>query len=204
MNYLKYLVEEIHTVIMATVDRDNHPVCCAIDLMDYDENGLYFLTAKGKKFYERLTQNNYISLTEIKGDHTLSSISISICGKVKEVGNQQLKKLFEKNSYMNEIYPTEKSQHALTVFQIYEGNGEWFDLSAKPIKRDTFTFGNAEKKPFRYTTTSNCQGCKLCSAVCPQNCIDYSSHVATIIQKNCLHCGNCLTICPHNAIIKGD
>lgn len=30
---------------------------------------------------------------------------------------------------MNEIYPTVESMSALTVFQLYEGSGEWFDLS---------------------------------------------------------------------------
>lgn len=48
MNYLKYLVEEIHTTVMATVDNKGLPVTCAIDIMDYDDTGLYFLTAKGK------------------------------------------------------------------------------------------------------------------------------------------------------------
>ena len=46
---------------------------------------------------------------------------------------------------MNEIYPTEKSRHALTVFQLYEGNGEWFDLSKKPIERISFTIGDRKK-----------------------------------------------------------
>lgn len=52
--YLKYIVEQIHTTIVATVDTNNHPVTCAIDMMDQDEYGLYFLTAKGKNFYQRL------------------------------------------------------------------------------------------------------------------------------------------------------
>ena len=30
---------------------------------------------------------------------------------------------------MYEIYPTEESRRALTVFKICEGRGEWFDLS---------------------------------------------------------------------------
>ena len=54
MNYLHYLEKEIHSVIMATVDDSGLPVTCAIDIMDSDENGLYFLTAKGKGFYDRL------------------------------------------------------------------------------------------------------------------------------------------------------
>ena len=47
---LKFLEQEIHSVIMATVDENGLPVTCAIDIMDSDENGLYFLTAKGKGF----------------------------------------------------------------------------------------------------------------------------------------------------------
>ena len=33
---------------------NGEPVTCAIDIMDYDTDGLYFLTAKGKNFYNRL------------------------------------------------------------------------------------------------------------------------------------------------------
>ena len=55
MNYLKYLTEEIHSTVMATVDENGLPVTCAIDIMDCDENGLYFLTARSKNFYARLS-----------------------------------------------------------------------------------------------------------------------------------------------------
>lgn len=54
MNYLKYLVEEIHTTVVATVDDAGLPGTAAIDMMDWDVGGLYFLTAKGKGFYDRL------------------------------------------------------------------------------------------------------------------------------------------------------
>lgn len=52
--YLKYIVEQIHSTVVATVDENGLPVTCVIDMMDYDEDGLYFLTAKGKRFYDRL------------------------------------------------------------------------------------------------------------------------------------------------------
>ena len=39
---------------------------------------------------------------------------------------------------MNELYPSVESMSALTVFQLYEGSGEWFDLSKKPIERAGF------------------------------------------------------------------
>ncbi|MBR7006189.1 MAG: hypothetical protein IKH98_04705, partial [Candidatus Methanomethylophilaceae archaeon] len=40
--------ETAHSTVVATVDSDGLPVTCVIDMMYADENGLYFLTAKGK------------------------------------------------------------------------------------------------------------------------------------------------------------
>lgn len=202
MHYLKYLVEEIHTTIMATTDQNGLPVTCAIDMMDWDEGGLYFLTAKGKSLYERLKQTGYVALTGMKGRDTLSCIALSIQGKVREIGDAPLSRLLQKNPYMNEIYPTEESRKALTVFYIYEGNGEWIDLSKKPIERASFSFGNAQRTEQGYEITVNCVGCRACEKVCPQGCIDFSAVPAVIRQKNCLHCGNCMAVCPHHAVIR--
>ena len=200
--YFRYLVEEIHTTIVATVDDEGFPVTAAIDMMDCDENGLYFLTAKGKSFYDRLVKRGFLALTAIKGEDTMSSVAVSVRGKVREIGYDRIPELFEKNPYMNEIYPTDESMQALTVFQIYEGTGEWFDLSKKPIERDSFTFGNAQKKEDGYFITDACIGCGSCAAVCPQQCID-TSRVPNVIRKeNCLHCGNCMTACPVGAVEK--
>ena len=202
MNYLKYLTEEIHSTVMATVDENGLPVTCAIDIMDCDENGLYFLTARGKNFYARLKRGKYVSLTGMKGTDTLSCVAISVRGKVEEVGSDYLNKLFEKNSYMSEIYPTKESRKALTVFRIYDGCGEWFDLSKKPIERASFSFGNGIKTVDGYYITDKCIGCKKCIEVCPQGCIDFTNGCARIIQSNCLHCGNCFNICPVKAVEK--
>lgn len=202
MDYLKYLVEEIHSTVMATVDKSGLPVTCAIDMMDYDENGLYFLTAKGKNLYERLKQKGYVALTGMKGNDTLSCVAVSVSGKAQEIGNEPLDILFEKNTYMKEIYPTKETRKALTVFRIYEGNAEWFDLSKKPIERGSFTFGDGQEINEGYEIGDNCVGCKACETVCPQNCIDFGTVPAKIIQNNCLHCGNCMTVCSNNAIIK--
>lgn len=47
---LTYLQKDIHSTVFATVDEKGLPQTCVIDLMLLDENGLYFLTAKGKRF----------------------------------------------------------------------------------------------------------------------------------------------------------
>lgn len=145
-DYFKYIVQEIHSTVFATVDSDGRPVTCAIDIMDYDESGLYFLTAKGKSFYCRLKANDNVAFTAVKGEDTLSCVAISVQGKAKEIGSEKLDDLFSKNPYMNKIYPDAKSRSALTVFQIYEGTGEWFDLSKMPIERKNFSFGGSKKK----------------------------------------------------------
>ena len=201
-NWLEYLVKEIHTCVVATVDDDGLPVTAAIDMMDCDENSLYFLTAKGKGFYDRLKKQGYIALTGIKGESTMTSVAVSVRGKVREIGYDLIPKLFDKNLYMKEIYPTEESRKALTAFQIYEGGGEWFDLSKKPIERASFTFGEVERKEEGYFITDACIGCETCSTVCPQSCIDFSDTPAVIAQDHCLRCGNCAEVCPVGAVEK--
>lgn len=145
-DYLDYLVRVIHTAIVATVDEEGLPVTAAIDMMDTDGDSLYFMTAKGKSLYDRLKKRPFLALTGLWGDNTMTRKALSIRGKVRELGEEKRSDLFRKNRYMWEIYPTEISQKALSVFQIYEGRGEWFDLSKKPVERDSFTFGGGKRR----------------------------------------------------------
>lgn len=158
------------------------------------------MTAKGKGFYDRLIKRQFMAFTAMKGEDTMSSVAVSVRGKVRELGYDKIPELFDKNPYMHEIYPTEEAMKALTVFQIYEGSGEWFDLSKKPIERDSFTFGGAEKMQEGYFITDACIGCGSCASVCPQNCILTDGIPYVIEQEHCLHCGNCLTACPVSAV----
>lgn len=201
-DYLRFIAREIHTTVVATVDEQGLPVTCAIDIMDSDESSLYFLTAQGKSFYKRLKKQGYIALTGIKGENTMTSAAVSLRGKVRELDTQYTKALFDKNPYMYEIYPTEESRSAIRVFQLYEGTGEWFDLSKKPVERAKFSFGGAEEIQEGYFVTDKCIGCKLCYSKCPQKCIDISVKPVVINQNHCLHCGNCFEICPMRAIVK--
>lgn len=199
-DYLKYIVDEIHTVIVATVDNSGLPVTAAIDMMDSDDSSLYFLTAKVKNFYNRLKEKEFLAFTAMKGESTLSSIAVSVRGKVREVGREKISALFAKNQYMYHIYPTEESRQVLTVFQIYDGSGEYFDLSCQPIIRESFCFGEEKQEPSGYLITELCTGCNKCLKVCPQKCIADDSNPYKIQQNHCLHCGNCLAVCPAGAV----
>ena len=201
-DFLSFLTDEIHTVIAASTDDDGLPVTCAIDIMDSDENSLYFLTAKGKGFYRRLIKHPFISLTGVWGKDTMSSTAVSVRGYVEETGDTVLARLLEKNPYMLEIYPTEESRKALSAFRLYEGSGEFFDLSSKPIVRKKFSFDSTQSVREEFFITDRCTGCGKCLASCSQQCIDSSALPFCIHNENCLMCGMCSEVCTGKAVIR--
>lgn len=195
MDYLKYLVEEIHSTTVATIGADGHPQTRVIDMMYYDEEGVYFLTANGKAFYDQLIEQRYIALSATK-DKT----AISLRGNVKNIGKKNLEIMFERNPYMKEIYPGD-TRLALEVFCIYEARGEYFDISnPSKIIREEIVIGEIAGMQSGYCIGDECDGCGACLAVCPQRCIETNSVPAKIIQKHCLHCGNCFNVCPVKAV----
>ncbi len=196
MEYLRILVEEIHSTAIATIDQNGRPITRIIDMMLYDENGLYFLTAKGKEFYWQLMEQKYISLSSVKDKR-----SISLRGSIRNIGSEKLDEIFEKNTYMQKIYP-EDTREALEVFQIYEAAGEFFDISDPGhVTRGAISIGEPMTETGGYfISKEKCTGCGACSTVCPQKCIDCSSVPAVIDQNRCLHCGRCAEICPVQAV----
>ena len=91
-DYLELLVENIHSTTVATIGADGHPQTRVIDMMLSDEQGVYFLTAKGKAFYAQLMEQGYIALSATK-----NKISISLRGKIKNISSEKLDEIFEKN-----------------------------------------------------------------------------------------------------------
>lgn len=196
-DYLRLLVEQIHSAVIATIGADGHPQTRVIDMMLWDDRGVYFLTAKGKAFYEQLMRQNYISLSATKDKY-----SVSLRGEITNIGSEKLDEIFEKNPYMQQIYPAD-TRSALEVFAIYEAEGEFFDISdPSHVARDSFVIGNIQKQQGGYFVGEGCIGCKLCYSVCPQKCIDISKKPVVIDQNHCLHCGRCAEICPKQVIEK--
>lgn len=194
-DYLRVLVEEIHSTVVATTAADGHPVTRCIDMMLYDENGVYFLTAKGKEFYGQLMNQQYISLSVVKDKKC-----ISLAGRTENIGKEKLDEIFIANPYMQKIYP-DNTRSALEVFRIYEENGSFFDISdPSHVKRGTFLIGQPEIRKSGYFVEKGCTGCGRCLSACPQKCINIRNIPAVIDQNRCLHCGRCYSSCPANVI----
>lgn len=196
-DYLTLLVDDIHSTTIATIGADGHPQTRVIDMMLWDEKGVYFLTARGKAFYAQLMEQGYIALSATK-----NKISVSLRGRIRNIGSEKLDEIFEKNVYMQSIYPGD-TRSALEVFCLYEANGEYFDIrNPAHIVRDSITIGKAAQEAPGYYVGTRCTGCGACISVCPQKCIDLSGTAAVIDQHHCLHCGRCAEVCPRQAIEK--
>lgn len=136
----KTIVEEFHTTIVATVDDEGLPKTSVIDMMDYDAEGMYFLTNVGKSFYERLVSRGFLSLSATNGKPTMECKAITLRGKVRETSPDRLARMMEKNPYMYELYPTEERRATLRAFQIYECSGSIYELDVKPPRQTFFEF----------------------------------------------------------------
>ena len=205
-DYLKILKDEIHSAVFATIDENGLPDARVIDIMLADSDSLYFITAKGKGFYRQLMEQKFAAISGMTdGKHSLDKKAISVRGKIRNIGNEKLEEVFAENSYMNEIYPSMESRNALEVFQMYEGQGEYFDLSVKPIYRETFYLGgnhDTQTNTHGFYVTESCNQCGKCFSECPQSCICVTEGTVLINQTHCLHCGRCYEICPKKAIFK--
>ena len=195
---LRILQEDIHSTIAATLGEDGHPQTRAIDIMLIEDGKPIFLTARGKAFYDQLITQKFIALSGVK-----EGFSVSLRGQVRPADPGLLDLAFERNPYMQTIYPP-SARSALTVFELYEGQGEYFDLNSRPIYRQSFTIGGAEKNKLQYTVTSACSGCGLCLEICPQHCIEWNGKKARIQPEHCLHCGLCFERCPQQAVVRTD
>lgn len=134
------LVNEMHTCVVATVDDAGHPVTCVIDMMGYDEHGLYFTTNAGKGFYRRLVDRGWLSLSATNGKPTMECVAVTVQGEVRQAPASKLDELLQANPYMYELYPTPERRATLRPFHICHGTGNVYDLSVKPPTQVYFEF----------------------------------------------------------------
>lgn len=188
------LLREAKSVTFATVKGDE-PAARIIDVMLVDDEGLYFVTARGKAFYRQLAQSPTVAISALTEDW----VAIRIVGDVKRVEDRGLVgRVFDANPMMNDIYPGE-TRDILDGFHLYRGRGEVFDLSSSTPGRQHFAFGGAVAKRNGYLINESCISCGACAEACPEGIIAQGEPYV-IEARNCLECGRCAEVCPVGAI----
>ena len=139
MDYLKTLVQEIRSVVVATVDEAGNPHTSVMDMMLEDGQTVYFLTASSKSLFKRLKDDGRASVTGMtQGNGTMERKSITLTGQVEHIGKEKLEELLAANPYMYDIYPTEEGRSFLEVFRFKRAKGEFYDLTQLPPFQDNF------------------------------------------------------------------
>lgn len=195
------MLRAVKDTSMATVAADGTPRVRIIDTMIVEDEKLYFLTARGKDFYDELMQTGKVAVTALNDEWE----TVRLWGSVKNVGQELLPRIFKENPSMNNVYPG-FTREILEVFCLYEGEGEYFCLAQEPIVRHPFAFGRPNAEDYRkkgFLITDSCVQCGTCAGVCPQETIEVGTPFH-IVQEHCLHCGNCFEQCPVQAIRRRD
>ena len=189
------LLSQIRSLSIATIDGQNKPQVRIIDCVAIDDF-LYFVTARGKDFYQELTSSQSIGITGLTKEYKMVRMEAT----ASKVDRRYVDLIIEKNPGIGDIYYG-KSRRILEAFCIKSGSGEIFDLSELPIVRTPFAFGSLPLLQKGFDITEKCIRCGACARSCPQNCIEPGTPF-TITQQNCLHCGLCFEVCPVSAIEK--
>lgn len=192
------ILREIKDVSFATVDQMGRPQIRIIDIMLVEEEKVYFLTARGKDFYQELMERPAVAVCAMTKDYEM----IRLTGEIIKLEEQTdwIDEMFMHNPVMNDVYPGD-SRYVLEPFCICRGTVEYFNLGCSPIQRQSFSFGDGDCAEKGFVITDACAGCGQCMKKCPQNCIIEGSPYK-IQQENCLHCGLCREVCPADAVRK--
>lgn len=189
------LLREIKSVTFATL-QSGAPAARVVDVMWVDEEGLYFLTARGKPFYRQLTETREVAICALSPSY----VAIRVVGAIRRNDDPELAtRVFGNNPVLATLYPGEK-RDILEIFQVHRGRGELFDLSSGPPRRERFGFGGETAEPPGFRITEACTACGACVEACPVGVVDAVGTVYRIEGARCLECGRCAEVCPVDAI----
>lgn len=184
----------------ATVDEHGAPQVRNISAIHYEQDGIYFFTARGKNFCHELLADGRVQIL----GYTMYKEMIRLSGRAVPVENQQewINTIFTEQPYLENVYSGETRDIGI-VFTIRDMEIEYFNLGMNPIFRESYTLGAGNITPKGYEITGACIGCGICAAGCPQKAIKQeTSYRYRIEVEHCLHCGRCAEHCPAKAIRK--
>ncbi len=191
-------LEYVGVLNFATVDKYGKPQIRNISAIHYEQQSMYFFTARGKAFCEELLSDGNVQIL----GYTKYKEMIRLSAKAEKVSEHEQRKwidiIFEEQPYLSNVYPGSTREIGI-VFCIRNAEIEYFNLGVSPIFREKYVIGNAGITKKGYEISKNCIGCGKCMKNCPQRCI-VPGKPYEIVQEHCLHCGNCYEKCPVGAV----
>lgn len=182
----------------ATVDKSGKPQIRNISAIHYEQQSMYFFTARGKAFCKELLSDGNVQIL----GYTKYKEMIRLSAKAEKAPDMEQRKwidiIFEEQPYLSNVYPDNTREIGI-VFCVKNAEIEYFNLGVSPIFRERYVIGNADITEKGYDISQDCIGCGKCRTNCPQKCI-VSGKPYQIIQEHCLHCGNCYEKCPVGAV----
>ena len=192
-------LQYVGVLAFATVDECGAPQIRNISAIHYERSAMYFFTAKGKDFCRQLLSDGRVQIL----GYTKYKEMIRLSAKTRPAAEQEkwINTIFEEQPYLSNVYPGDTKNLAGIIFEITDGEIEYFHLGVNPIFRENFTIGRGKIIEKGYQITDICIGCGTCTENCPQRCIEPGTPYQ-IQQEHCLHCGNCHAVCPVQAVEK--
>lgn len=192
-------LQYVGVLAFATVNRKGEPRIRNISAIRYEPDTLYFFTAKGKDFCRELLEDGRVQVLGYTRYKEMIRLSAKAIPAPQEEQQKWIDVIFAEQPYLSNVYPGETRNVAGIIFQIKDGEIEYFNLGVNPIFRGSYVLGNGRPSPRGYQITDRCIGCGKCTQNCPQRCI-LPGTPFMIQQEHCLHCGNCHTVCPAGAV----
>ncbi len=191
-------LQYVGVLAFATVDEYGNPQVRNISAIHYEEDEIYFFTARGKNFCKELLATQKVQLLGYTKFKEMIRLSAFATPAPDEEQVKWREKIFEEQPYLANVYPND-SRNIGIIFQIKDAEIEYFHLGVNSIFRESYTLGNGIIKAKGFEITEGCIGCGKCKRNCPQRCIEEGSPYK-IQQEHCLHCGYCYENCPVKAI----
>lgn len=132
-DFLEFVTDFIHNVVVSTVNEDGHPFAQVCDALYHDNNKLYIMTKKGNDLYNCIEHAPELVITASKGD----SMGIAINGKAYDADHKYQEKILAKKIYAGHLEEAKEYMHTI---EIMPEVGSIYDIRIKPIYQRKFEF----------------------------------------------------------------